>query len=157
MSKTKKRNNRASLGWTLLTVSPGNLRYLTYHKTLRKGDTVRHFLVHKLYSAFHMWTSKSTGSSAGTSVKLCEEARKGQVTCHRDKCATAHMVGDSSDNTSKIMNSELPVATEERNLEVSTDYSVKISSDLVKPKMPVIKTKHLLQQNLRKPSLEFSV
>lgn len=63
------------------------------------------------------------------------------MACHTDKCETTHMAGESSDDTSKIMNSELPVATEERNLDVSIDYSVKISSDHVKSKMSVNKDK----------------
>lgn len=79
------------------------------------------------------------------------------MACHTDKCRTAHVAGDSSDYTFEIMNSELPGATEERNLEVAIDYSFKTSSAFVKPKMPGIKTKHLLQQNLRKPILEFRV
>lgn len=56
------------------------------------------------------------------------------MTCHTDKCRTAHVAGDSSDDTFEIMNSELPGATEERNLEVAIDYSFKTSSAFVKPR-----------------------
>lgn len=49
------------------------------------------------------------------------------MTCHVDKCKAAHLGGDNSEKTFKIINSELPVATKERDLEVTADYAFKIS------------------------------
>lgn len=85
---------------------------------IKKKEYFETFLGTQIILCFpHRKISSQQGASPGTFLKLCELAGKWQVTCQVDKCKAAHIGGDNSGDvfkTLKIMNSELPAATEER-------------------------------------------